>query len=169
MITRGKQVYELTNATLRRKKAPVLGAGKTEWNNVHVYDLSNLFILLVEAAVSKNLSVALWGNNGYYFTENGSHVWGDLAQTIAEISQKKGYLSSVEVESLDEKEAMDIAGFQAVSWGLNSKGKARRARKFLGWNPMKKSLLEEIPSIVDSEARALGITVGHAKKAAGGA
>lgn len=128
-----------------------------------------MFILLVEAAVNKNLSNDLWGNNGYYFTENGFHVWGDLARTVAQTAYEKGYIPAAEVEPMNKDEAMEIAGFQLVSHGLNSKGKARRARKFLGWQPKERSLAEEIPTIVDSEARLLGITKGHAEKAAGGA
>lgn len=106
----------LVNATLRRKKAPRIGAGKTVWGNSHLHDISNMFDLLVQAAVGKNLSPELWGANGYYFTENGYHVWGELAQTIANVANKKGYITSVELEPMGEKEALDLAGFEAISW-----------------------------------------------------
>ena len=56
--------------------------------------------------------------------------------------------------------AKETAGFEASSWGLNSKGYAKRARKLLGWNPKGKSLKDEIPVIVDSEATALGLKAG---------
>lgn len=125
-----------------------------------------MFILLVEAAVNKNLSTDLWGKYGYFFTENGSHVWGDVAHKMAKVANEKGYIPSPEIQVLSKQEADEIAGFQVVSHGLNSKGKARRARKFLGWVP-KERLDDEISTIIDSEARLLGITVGHAKKAAG--
>lgn len=66
-------------------------------------------------------------------------------------------------------EAEELAGFEALSWGLNSKGFAKRARKFLGWAPKGRSLSDEIPYIVDQEAIILGMKKGHAERAAGGA
>jgi hypothetical protein len=54
-------------------------------------------------------------------------------------------------------EAKEIAGFEAASYGLNSRGQAKRARKYLGWNPTAPSLKEEVPNIVDVEAELLGL------------
>lgn len=58
---------------------------------------------------------------------------------------------------LDVAEAKEIAGFEAASYGLNSRGCAKRARKYLGWNPSAPSLKEEVPNIVDVEAELLGL------------
>jgi hypothetical protein len=66
------------------------------------------------------------------------------------------------------EEAKEAAGFEALSWGLNSRGLAKRARKFLGWAPKGRSLEDEVPFIVDQEATILGMKKGHAEKAAGG-
>jgi len=68
---------------------------------------------------------------------------------------------------MDVDEAKEIAGFDAVSWGLNSKGFARRAKKYLGWSPKGRSLEDEIPDIVETEAKELGLKKGHAEVAAG--
>jgi hypothetical protein len=65
-------------------------------------------------------------------------------------------------------EASKQAGFEALSWGLNSKGYAKRARKYLGGKPKARSLKDEIPDIVDGEAEILGLKVGHAEKVATG-
>ena len=54
-------------------------------------------------------------------------------------------------------EAKEIAGFEAASYGLNSRGQARRARTYLGWNPTAPTLKEEVPNIVDLEAALLGL------------
>jgi hypothetical protein len=51
---------------------------------------------------------------------------------------------------------------------LHRPGEARRGRKYLGWKPKGRSLVDEIPDIVDSEARDLGLKPGYAEKAAGG-
>lgn len=64
-------------------------------------------------------------------------------------------------QELPVSEAKQIAGFEAVSWGLNSRGHAKRARKYLGWIPNGRSLKDEIPYIVDVEAERLGIKPQH--------
>jgi hypothetical protein len=65
------------------------------------------------------------------------------------------------------EKAKEKAGFEALSWGLNSKGFAKRARKVLGWKPTGKSLKECIPDIVDGEAEKLGLKKGYAEKVSG--
>lgn len=170
---RSRQVYNLVNIALKRGKAPKLGKGLTEWDNVHVHDLSKLFVLLAEAAVKFGSDFSdnaeLWGERGYFLAENGHHVWGEVSQEVAQAGYKAGYLGSDEVEAMSVDDAKDAAGFEALSWGLNSKGYAKRARKYLGWRPEGKSLSEVIPDILELEARELGIEPGHAKKAAGDA
>lgn len=166
---RSRQVYHLAQITLKNGQAPQVGRGLTEWDNVHVTDLSDLFVLLVDAAVKNapELDEQLWGKNGYFLAENGHHVWGDLSKLIGEDAFKKGYIKIKETKPMSSEEASKAAGFEALSWGMNSKGYAKRARKYLGWNPEGKSIEDEVPSIVDGEAELLGLKKGHAAKAAG--
>lgn len=134
-----------------------------------MHDLSNLFVLLVEAAVANDpaMDAKLWGKEGYFLAENGHHVWGELSKQVGEVAFERGYIKEKEVKAMPQDEAKKAAGFQAESWGLNSKGFARRARKYLGWKPKGRSLKEEIPDIVDGEAETLGLKTGHAAKVAG--
>lgn len=167
---RSRQVYNLVKATLEKGQAPQLGRGLTEWDNVHVHDLSALFVLLAEAAVANRpeLDAKLWGKEGYFLAENGHHVWGEISKEVGQVAFSKGYVKVKETRVMGVDEAKDAYGFEALSWGLNSRGFAKRARKYLGWKPEGKSLEEEIPDIVDSEARSLGLKPGYAEKAAGG-
>ncbi|EME80076.1 uncharacterized protein MYCFIDRAFT_63394 [Pseudocercospora fijiensis CIRAD86] len=154
---RGRQVYELTKMILTKGYAPVIGKGKAKWDNVHVYDLSNVYALLVEAAVNRNLSDEIWGEKGYFLTENGRHVWGDLSKFIAaKAAEMDAIPRDYKVQSLRKQEAWDTAGFEALSWGLNSMGKAERAKKVLGWKPRECSLEEEVPKIIEEERELLG-------------
>ncbi|KAL1621156.1 hypothetical protein SLS54_005651 [Diplodia seriata] len=149
---RSRQVYELAKITLEQKKGPIIGAGKTYWNNVHVHDLSDLFVLLADAAAANRKDdKELWGEKGYFLAENGEHIWGELSKQIAAEAVKAGYIPAPETFSLNKDEAWKLAEFQALSWGLNSRGKARRAKKFLGWSPKAPSLEQELPGIVKSE------------------
>lgn len=71
--TRSNQVPGLVKSTLERGEAFQVTDGKAIWNNVHVDDLSNLYLLLTEDAAAGGKK-ATWGAEGYYFAENGEHV-----------------------------------------------------------------------------------------------
>ncbi|OAG08055.1 NAD(P)-binding protein [Paraphaeosphaeria sporulosa] len=150
-LTRGRQVYELAKLTLQRGKGPTIGHGKARWNNVHVHDLARAFVLLVDAAVAGRTDDGLWGEQGYYFTENGEHYWAELSARIAESAKKQGFIQSAETEALDEETAKKVAGFESISWGLNSRGEARRLKKLLGWKPVERSIEDEVDTIVQNE------------------
>ncbi|KUJ16152.1 NAD(P)-binding protein [Mollisia scopiformis] len=164
-----RQVYYLCKLTLNEGQAPMVGKGLTEWDNVHVHDLSDLFVLLVDAALKgdKELDSKLWGKEGYFLAENGHHVWGELSKQIGEVAFEKGYIKEKDVKPMSREEVEKVTGFQGQTWGLNSKGYAKRARKYLGWTPKSRSLKDELPYILDHEATLLGIKKGHAEKAAG--
>jgi nucleoside-diphosphate-sugar epimerase len=166
---RSRQVYNLVEVTLKKGQAPQLGRGLTEWDNVHVHDLADLFVLVAEAAVANRPDVdnKLWGEEGYFLAENGHHVWGEISKLVGETAFEKGYIKTKEVKAMSVDEAKEFAGFEALSWGLNSKGFAKRARKYLGWSPKGASLQEEIPNIIENEAQRLGIKKGHADVASG--
>lgn len=168
---RSRQVYNLVKITLQKGQAPQLGKGLTEWDNVHVHDLTALWVLLAEAAVAGPgpNDAEIWNERGYFLAENGHHVWGEVSKQVGEVAFEKGYIKTKEVALMNVDEAKELAGFEAISWGLNSKGFAKRARKYLGWKPTGRSLKDEIPFIVDSEAKREGIVAGHAAKAAGAA
>jgi nucleoside-diphosphate-sugar epimerase len=151
---RSIQVYDLVAWMLKDGQAPLVGRGLSEWDNVHVHDLSDLYVLLVDAiaANNKDLDKELWGLNGYYLAENGHHVWGDVARQVADIAFNQGYIKSKEVKLVNPN---TLTG-AAVTWGQNSRGDAKRARKYLGWKPTK-VLNDELANAVASEAALLGL------------
>lgn len=153
---RGRQAYELAKTILQKGYAPIIGEGRAHWDNVHVHDLSEVYLALVDAAVEKKLSSDLWGEKGYFFVANGRHVWGDLSRLIAQKASDAGYIpKEFEEQKLSKDEAWELADFQALSWGLNSQGKAERASKVLGWQPKEGSLEDEVPHIIEQEKRRL--------------
>lgn len=113
--------------------------------------MSDVYALLVNAAVAGQNDDGIWGPKAYYLTENGEHLWGDMAQSTAEAAAKLGLIPEAKAEPIDLESAKQYAGFESLSWGLNSRGRALRARKLLGWEPSCPSLLEELPQIVQSE------------------
>lgn len=152
---RGRQVYEMAKLILTKKFVPIIGEGKARWNNIHVHDLSEVFRLLANKAAARDSSNELWGPKGYILTENGEHSWSDLARHMAkEVASKEG-VSALEEKPLSKDAALEQAGFEAVSWGLNSRAKAGRAGKYLGWKPIQGSLESEVPKIVSQEHQRL--------------
>lgn len=160
---RGHQIYELSRCILEKKTGIQVGAGKTYWPNIHVFDLSDCYVKLVEAAVDRGGS-ATWGKEGYYFTENGEHVWGEVSKAIASAAQKQGLIPSDDVITVSAEEADKLTPHGSVLWGANSRCKAIRARKVLAWSPEQQSLISEIPEAVKSEASRLGLLPGHASQ-----
>jgi hypothetical protein len=156
---RGRQVYVLADFILLEKYCPRIGRGLGRMNNVHIVDLSQVYELLLEAALDpvKKDDKKIWGAETYFFTENGEHEWATLARQIGEEAQKLGFIAGPppEFREYSMEEAEKYAGFEAASWGMNSRCKAVRARKVLGWKPWERSLVDEIPTIIVSEAKRL--------------
>lgn len=140
---------------LEQRDTPIIGKGKACWNNVHVHDLSEVYRLLVEKAAANDTSDELWGAKGYILRENGEHVWSDLARKVSAEAAKLGYTKTPQEDSLSKDEALKQAGFEAVSWGLNSRGQAKRARKYLAWKPKERSIEDEVPDILRQEHKDL--------------
>lgn len=153
---RGRQVYELAKLILTGQYIPIIGAGKARWNHVHVYDLSEVYVKLVEAAVAGKTDTELWGAKGYYFVESGEHVWGELSEQIGRKAEELGLVKKgLEKQALNREKAIEQAGFEAESWGLNSRSKGERAKNVLAWKPTAPSLEDEIPEILKQERERL--------------
>ena len=175
---RSHQVPELCKATLKVGHGIKVGAGKTFWGNVHVHDLSDLYLKLVEeAAVGGSTrewpdKPAVWGADGYYFCENGEHVWGEVSQWVASEAKKQGLIETDDVESLSPEKANELTPWGAALWGANSRARAKRARTVLKWEPKGASLKDEIAGTLAREAiefKKNGEAKGHRAKAAGDA
>lgn len=163
---RSHQIPELARCTLEKKQAFQVGAGLALWPNVHVQDLSDLYVKLVVAANGAG-GRATWGTRGYYFVENGEHIWGQVSESVAKAAHGQGLLPSDEVTIISDHEANDLTRGGAVLWGANSRCRAIRARKLLDWSPTFEGFGTEISEVVATEARSLGITTGHAAKVTG--
>lgn len=156
---RSIQVPSLAQATLEKGFAPIVAPGKAEWDNVHVHDLSRLFVKLAEATqdASKNADLEILGPRAYYFVESGTHAWREVAGWIAEEAFKQGFLPTALTKEATMKEVLQSDGKANATWGMNSKSKAERARKYFGWEAQSRSLREDIADTVAFEAKKLGI------------
>lgn len=160
VATRSRQAYELARLVLRTGAAPIVGAGQARWRHVHVADLSVAFLKLAETAAAAAAATTtdrekekeLWGARGYYLVESGEHVWAEMARATARAAHALGFIAAPDRESpLGRQEALDVAGFEAVSWGLNARGRGERLRRLLGWTPTRPSLEACLPEILRYE------------------
>lgn len=71
---RSVQVPSLAKATLERKRGLQVGKGQNRWGNVHVQDLGELVVLLVEQALADKTGQELWNLNGVYLMGVGEVV-----------------------------------------------------------------------------------------------
>lgn len=166
---RSVQVYQMVKATLERGKAFHVEDGNNIWTEVHVQDLSNVYLSLVTEALSPGGGKATWNDEGYYFAENGDMCWGDVGHAIAKAAKDKKLIESSDVDHVTIEEADKLTNFGSYLWGMNSRARAIRAKKVFGWTPKEKSVFDLIPQIVEDEAKLLGLIKGHALKAAGDA
>jgi nucleoside-diphosphate-sugar epimerase len=164
---RSVQVYDYAKATLQRHKGFIINEGLNYWTEVHVQDLSDVYLALVTAALTPDGGKATWNKEGYYFTESGTFTWGDVGRNIAKIAHDHQLINSADVDTVDKEGANQLRGFGSYLWGTNSRCKAIRAQKLLGWTPKGKSMMDLLPEIVEDEAKLLGMVKGHAALAAG--
>ncbi|BCR95610.1 uncharacterized protein AKAW2_20550S [Aspergillus luchuensis] len=147
---RSRQIYELAKLTIQRQKVPIIGRGLSFATDIHIEDLTSLYVILFEKALSKQ-DDGLWGPEAYYLSENGEHCWGELARSIGQICVAEGFIPNAEEEAFGFEDARKWAGYEAASWGLNVRCRASRARQLLGWQPSAPSLESELRDIVKGE------------------
>lgn len=152
--TRSVQVNLAIKTFLEQREAFTVGRGQNVWHKVYVRDLSKMYLLLGEAAANEGRP-ATWNDEGYYLVENGSFVWRDVFQSIADEGFAKGLLPSptVGMKTADEANGYD-AGY-AYKLGTTSRGVSRRAAVVLGWKPHGPDLFQLIPELVETEADSL--------------
>jgi hypothetical protein len=76
-----------------------------------------------------------------------------LSRAVGKKAVELGYLKKegLEEKALAKDAALEQAGFEAISWGLNSRGKGERANKVLGWKPTRHSIEDEVEEILKAE------------------
>ncbi|KII85280.1 hypothetical protein PLICRDRAFT_179013 [Plicaturopsis crispa FD-325 SS-3] len=127
------QIPMLIKAGLDRGQGGVVGKGANIWPYVHIDDCQDLYIVLLDAALSGS-DKAGHGHQGYYFAENGEHNLYDVSAEIARVLFElgKGQRPSPTVFSDDEVKKY----FGGPYIGSNSRARANRSRA-LGWSPGK--------------------------------
>ncbi|KAL4900809.1 hypothetical protein BDW74DRAFT_188046 [Aspergillus multicolor] len=157
---RSIQVPSIAKNALKEKQAAYVGQGLSRWGAIHVADLAQLFVKLVEkAAEGGDGDGDVWDENGLYFAEAGEKSFKDIASLVANEVYKLGFADKPDSTRSITAEECDRLFFAhgAVVLGTNARGRALRARKLLGWQPVKGVLEDYIPETVAAEVKHLEI------------
>jgi nucleoside-diphosphate-sugar epimerase len=129
----GSASVQLPRLVQQAKKSGVvrhIGSGANIWSNVHINDVVELYRLALEKTPAGT----------FYFVESGEASFRDMSTAIA----KALGLGAPQDWPLDA--AKEEWGYEMASYGLGSNSRVRgeRARKLLGWQPKRTSVIEWI-------------------------
>ena len=108
-----------------------VGPGENVWSNVHIDDLVPLYLLALDKAPA----------GAFYFAENGENSYRELAEAIGRMLSMGSRTLPMPIDEAVAELGESGAQF---SFGSNSRVRAVRARRELGWSPKGRPLIEEI-------------------------
>lgn len=142
------QVPLLINLSVANKQAFSVYDGNYIWSHVHVKDLGELYVLLIDKLL-KGEPVPQ-GKKGYYFgsyvvdnegpiTEKPSpieHLWSDVSAAVGKVLYENKLVSTPDVAQLEPEKIAQLASFDFAPylWGTNSRSRANNGIK-IGWKP----------------------------------
>ncbi|CAB3719181.1 NAD-dependent epimerase/dehydratase family protein [Paraburkholderia rhynchosiae] len=129
----GSASVQLPRLVRQAQKSGVVrhvGSGGNTWSNVHIDDVAELYRLALEKSPA----------GMFYFVESGEASFRDMSAAIAR-AMKLG-----EPQDWPLEQAQKEWGYEMASYGLGSNSRVRgeRARKLLGWQPERTSVIEWI-------------------------
>jgi nucleoside-diphosphate-sugar epimerase len=129
----GSASVQLPRLVRQAQKSGVVrhvGSGGNIWSNVHIDDVAELYRLALDKTPAGT----------FYFVESGEASFRDMSAAIARAMR----LGAPQDWPLDD--AKQEWGYEMASYGLGSNSRVRgeRARKLLGWQPRRTSVIEWI-------------------------
>ncbi|KAK3112155.1 hypothetical protein LTR53_011858 [Teratosphaeriaceae sp. CCFEE 6253] len=123
------------------------GANARSW--VHIEDLMQVYVRLVEAAVDGGRG-ADWGEEAYYFAGSQEASQREVAAKVGRFLKTHGVLATAEPKQLPFDEIALLngghawAGLGTYLWAANSRTRADLAEKLFGFKPSAPSLWETL-------------------------
>ncbi|TFY62534.1 hypothetical protein EVJ58_g3799 [Rhodofomes roseus] len=130
-----KDVPGLIKASLDRKRAGVVGPGKSVWGHVHIDDVADMYLVLLDAIKNNPQSVG-HGWEGFYFGVTGHNTWYEASKAIGEALVDLGFTDDAEPTTLTDEELEKYWGSITAGGyaGITCVCRAERART-IGWKP----------------------------------
>jgi nucleoside-diphosphate-sugar epimerase len=131
------QLPMLYKLSIEKGRGVQVENGENIWSNVHIEDLADLYVRMLENGMP----------GGYYFAENGEASLKDIAREISRKMGKGEETLSIPIdEAVSYFKNADVAHFGFAS---NSRCTAAKAKKMLDWQPKYSSIFDHI--IVEAE------------------
>ncbi|TDL24606.1 NAD(P)-binding protein [Rickenella mellea] len=135
-----QQIPKMIRVAVERKQTVYAGEGTNKWNNVHIHDLTDLYDLVFNLAISGK-DTAKSPFEKFYFGSVGEHTWGEVARDIAPLLHKRGLVNSDQAISVPVSEKPGVTA--TTSRSVSERGFA------LGWKPKSKSYKESLGEDVE--------------------
>jgi uncharacterized Zn-binding protein involved in type VI secretion len=126
-------VLQLPRLVRQAQKSGVVrhvGSGGNIWSNVHIGDVVELYRLALEKMPAGT----------FYFVESDEASFGDMSAAIAR-SMKLGPAQDWPLKDSEQEWGYEMANY---GLGSNSRVRGERARKLLGWQPKRTSVIDWI-------------------------
>ncbi|KAF7377185.1 Epimerase domain-containing protein [Mycena sanguinolenta] len=128
------QIPALIRAALKLGQSIHVGPGRPMWNGVHVQDLVDLYLILMDDALSGRPK-APTGLECYYFCATDTYSWKQLADELGKRLYARGAIATAESRAVSSSEEEEVLGaWSRFAYGSNSRSKAGKAYT-LGWKP----------------------------------
>ncbi|KAF3063165.1 hypothetical protein CFAM422_010108 [Trichoderma lentiforme] len=148
--TRSIQIPRLIRAILKREKAFTVGEGNNIWGNVHIQDVADVYLRLIEETLKPNGGAASWGQEGLYFAQAAEHRWVDAVKSIAEEAFDRDCIKTTDIDKLTAEEVSSLDPLGSILWGSNCRSNAERIQA-LGWQPKGPPMYESIAAEIEAE------------------
>lgn len=126
------QIPKLIGLSQKEGAGMYFGKGLNRYSNVHINDLTNLYLLALEKAPG----------GSFFFAENGHNSFKEIADMISQYLGFKGKTTSITIEHVIEYHGE----FGRLGVASNSLVKAVNAKR-LGWSPKAPSLADYFEKI----------------------
>ncbi|MEO7274354.1 MAG: NAD-dependent epimerase/dehydratase family protein [Vicinamibacterales bacterium] len=129
--TQSQQIPALLRHARAAGISHYVGRGLNRWSNVHIDDVTELYVLALHKAAP----------GSFFFAENGEATLLEIARGIAR------HLGVSGPDSLSLEAASQVWEPAAVRYGFgsNSRVRAERARQDLGWSARHSSIFHDLP------------------------
>ncbi|KDQ20599.1 hypothetical protein BOTBODRAFT_26603 [Botryobasidium botryosum FD-172 SS1] len=152
-----QQIPNLIRTALAKEQTIYMGEGTNLWNNVHIYDVAELYALVLGYALAQNQHPSPPTNkfSNFFFGSIGEHAWGDVARSVAKILHAHGQIKSPKAVSVEVSE--ELVG-RIGSTATNSRSVSERGITQLGWKsthrPLEEALEDDVVATLKIEGRA---------------
>ncbi|KAJ7620306.1 hypothetical protein FB45DRAFT_754597, partial [Roridomyces roridus] len=128
------QIPALIRAALKLGQSIYVGPGLSLWNAVHVQDLVDLYMILLDDALTGYPKVPT-GLECFYFCATDTCSWRQLAGELGRRLHARGALKTPRPRTLLPEEELEVLGtWSRFAYGSNLRSKAGKAFT-RGWSP----------------------------------